>query len=174
MKIIFLLLSGLITLSFTFSISKNQNSFSTTFSCSDTIKGITESSELQTLAKNFNPRQLNLNSSLLENVELNKFLTKTDKASIRSNEDFDYFITMIVLKQYELHITKFHQSFDLFSMKAGNAGFIVESFVELSHQPADTKGLKSSVVMDYIASNDKLKNDNTISVIVEKINALAK
>lgn len=173
MKIIFLLLSGIIALSFASSSFENQFVQPGIVYYNDSIQE-TEPTILQKMAQNFNPKQLNLNNSLLENVELNSYLTKTDKEVIRSSEDYDYFITMIVLKQYELHITKFHQAFDLFSMKAGNAGFVVQSFVELSHQPEGTKGLKSSEVLTYIASNEKLKNDSSINEIVERINALPK
>jgi hypothetical protein len=133
-----------------------------------------DSIHLVKYATNFKAKQLNLTNSILENPELNVFLSKKDKSGFKSNPNFDYFITMIVLKQYELHITKFHQGFDLFTMKAGNAGFIVSSFVELSKLPAGIKGINSSYILDYIASNDKLKNEPSIAEIVNKINNLPK
>ena len=81
---------------------------------------------------------------------------------------------MIVLKQYEFHITKFHQGFDLYTMKAGNAGFIVSSFVEISKLPIGIKGVNSSYILEFIASNDKLKNEPSIVEIVNRINNLPK
>ena len=135
---------------------------------------IDDSLHLVKYASNFKAKQLNLTNSILENPELNTLLMKKDKLIFKSNANFDYFITMIVLKQYEFHITKFHQGFDLFTMKAGNAGFIVSSFVELSKLPTGTKGINSSYVLDYIASNDKLKKEPSIAEIVNRINNLPK
>lgn len=174
MKKVVLLLTILITLSFSY-FSRNTESLSG-FNLYNNEEGdsIRDTLKLRELAASFNPKQLNLTNSLLENVDLNNFLSKTDKQLIKSSPDFDYFITMIVLKQYELHKTKFHQGFDLFSMKSGNAGFIVSSFVELSSQAKDIKWLNSSYVMDYIAGNEKLKNEVAISEIVNKLNALPK
>jgi hypothetical protein len=59
-------------------------------------------------------------------------------------------------------------------MKLGNAGFIVNSFVELCKLPAEIKGLNSSYVMEFIAGNEKLKVDPTIVEIVNAINAIPK
>ena len=174
MKKVLLLLAVLTTLSFSYIPKKNGNlvtSNSDNYEEGDSIK---DTLKLRELASSFNPKQLNLTNSLLENVDLNNFLTNTDKQLIKASPDFDYFITMIVLKQYELHKTKFHQGFDLFSMKSGNAGFIVSSFVELSSQAKDIKWLNSSYVMDYIAGNEKLKNESSISDIVTKLNAIPK
>jgi hypothetical protein len=135
---------------------------------------VDDSLHLVKYATNFKAKQLNLTNSILENPELNIFLSKKDKSTFKTNPNFDYFITMIVLKQYELHITKFHQGFDLFTMKAGNAGFIVSSFVEISKLPAGIKGINSTYVLEFIASNNKLKNEPSIAEIVNRINNLPK
>lgn len=174
MKKVLLLLTVLITLSFSYVSKKNGNSKSADFNNYEEGDSIKDTLKLRELVANFNPKQLNLNNSLLENVALNNFLSKTDKSLIKSSPDYEFFVTMIVLKQYELHKTKFHQGFDLFSMKAGNAGFIVSSFVEISSQDKDIKWLNSSYVMEFIAGNEKLKNEVTISEIVNKLNALPK
>ena len=97
-----------------------------------------------------------------------------DKNTITANEDFDYFITVIILKQYQFQLTKFHQSYDLYSMRLGNAGFIVKSFVELAKLPENIKGVQAEYVLEYIASNEKLKNEPLIVEIVNSINALPK
>ena len=133
-----------------------------------------DSVHLVKYATNFKPKQLNLTNSILENPELNAFLMNKDKSIIKINSNFEYFITMIVLKQYEFHITKFHQGFDLYTMKAGNAGFIVSSFVEISKLPIGIKGVNSSYILEFIASNDKLKNEPSIVEIVNRINNLPK
>ena len=133
-----------------------------------------DSVHLVKYATNFKPKQLNLTNSILENPELNVFLMNKDKSIIKINSNFEYFITMIVLKQYEFHITKFHQGFDLYTMKAGNAGFIVSSFVEISKLPIGIKGINSSYILEFIASNDKLKNEPSIVEIVNRINNLPK
>ncbi len=133
-----------------------------------------DSVHLVKYATNFKPKQLNLTNSILENPELNAFLMNKDKSIIKTNSNFDYFITMIVLKQYEFHITKFHQGFDLYTMKAGNAGFIVSSFVEISKLPVGIKGINSSYILEFIAANDKLKNEPSIVEIVNRINNLPK
>jgi hypothetical protein len=135
---------------------------------------VDDSLHLVKYATNFKAKQLNLTNSILENPELNIFLSKIDKSTFKTNPNFDYFITMIVLKQYELHITKFHQGFDLFTMKAGNAGFVVSSFVEISKLPAGIKGINSTYVLEFIASNNKLKNEPSIAEIVNRINKLSK
>ena len=129
---------------------------------------------LRGIADNFHPLQLNLSNSILENGELNNFLLKTDKQTISSSTDFDYFITMIILKEYYLQISKYHQGFDLFTMKTGTAEFIVKSFVDLSKTPIDAKGLDASKILDYIALNEKLKNESSINELVTSINALKK
>lgn len=134
---------------------------------------LSDSSILRSLASSFKPNQLNLTNSIIENVSLNKFLSTEDKVSIKSDKDFNYFITMIVLKQYEFHITKYHQGFDLFTMRAGNASFIVNSFVELSHLPEGTKSVNSSYILEYIANNQSLKNDSSISEIINRISSLS-
>lgn len=174
MKKVLLLLMIFVTLGFKCFSMNNENLISSNLFNYEEGDSIKDTLKLRELAANFNPKQLNLNNSLLENVALNNFLSKTDKQLIKSSPDFDYFITMIVLKQYELHKTKFHQGFDLFSMKAGNAGFIVSSFVELSSQDKDIKWLNSSYIMEFIAGNDKMKNEVAISEIVNKLNALPK
>ena len=133
-----------------------------------------DSVHLVKYATNFKPKQLNLTNSILENPELNAFLMNKDKSIIKINSNFEYFITMIVLKQYEFHITKFHQGFDLYTMKAGNAGFIVSSFVEISKLPVGIKGINSSYILEFIAANDKLKNEPSIVEIVNRINNLPK
>ncbi len=133
-----------------------------------------DSVHLVKYATNFKPKQLNLTNSILENPELNAFLMNKDKSIIKINSNFEYFITMIVLKQYEFHITKFHQGFDLYTMKAGNAGFIVSSFVEISKLPVGIKGVNSSYILEFLASNDKLKNEPSIVEIVNRINNLPK
>ena len=133
-----------------------------------------DSVHLVKYATNFKPKQLNLTNSILENPELNVFLMNKDKSIIKINSNFEYFITMIVLKQYEFHITKFHQGFDLYTMKAGNAGFIVSSFVEISKLPVGIKGVNSSYILEFLASNDKLKNEPSIVEIVNRINNLPK
>ncbi len=133
-----------------------------------------DSVHLVKYATNFKPKQLNLTNSILENPDLNAFLMNKDKSIIKINSNFEYFITMIVLKQYEFHITKFHQGFDLYTMKAGNAGFIVSSFVEISKLPIGIKGVNSSYILEFIASNDKLKNEPSIVEIVNRINNLPK
>ncbi len=133
-----------------------------------------DSVHLVKYATNFKPKQLNLTNSILENPELNVFLMNKDKSIIKINSNFEYFITMIVLKQYEFHITKFHQGFDLYTMKAGNAGFIVSSFVEISKLPVGIKGINSSYILEFIAANDKLKNEPSIVEIVNRINNLPK
>ena len=133
-----------------------------------------DSVHLVKYATNFKPKQLNLTNSILENPELNAFLMNKDKSIIKINSNFEYFITMIVLKQYEFHITKFHQGFDLYTMKAGNAGFIVSSFVEISKLPVGIKGINSSYILEFIAANDKLKNEPSIVEIVNIINNLPK
>ena len=133
-----------------------------------------DSVHLVKYATNFKPKQLNLTNSILENPELNAFLMNKDKSIIKINSNFEYFITMIVLKQYEFHITKFHQGFDLYTMKAGNAGFIVSSFVEISKLPVGIKGVNSSYILEFLASNDKLKNEPSIEEIVNRINNLPK
>jgi len=135
---------------------------------------VDDSLHLVKYATNFKAKQLNLMNSILENPELNIFLSKIDKSTFKTNPNFDYFITMIVLKQYELHITKFHQGFDLFTMKAGNAGFVVSSFVEISKLPAGIKGINSTYVLEFIASNNKLKNEPSITEIVNRIIKLSK
>ncbi len=127
---------------------------------------------LRGIADNFHPLQLNLSNSILENGELNNFLVNTNKQSISSNVDFDYFITLIILKEYYLQISKYHQGFDLLSMKAGTADFIVKSYIELSKNPADVKWLNTSSILEYIASNEKLKNETSIIELVNSINAL--
>lgn len=133
-----------------------------------------DSVHLVKYATNFKPKQLNLTNSILENPELNAFLMNKDKSIIKINSNFEYFITMIVLKQYEFHITKFHQGFDLYTMKAGNAGFIVSSFVEISKLPVGIKGINSSYILEFIAANYKLKNEPSIVEIVNRINNLPK
>ena len=133
-----------------------------------------DSVHLVKYATNFKPKQLNLTNSILENPELNSFLMNKDKSIIKNNSNFEYFITMIVLKQYEFHITKFHQGFDLYTMKAGNAGFIVSSFVEISKLPIGIKGINSSYILEFLASNDKFKNEPSIVEIVNRINNLPK
>lgn len=133
-----------------------------------------DSVHLVKYATNFKSKQLNLTNSIVENPELNAFLMNKDKSIIKKNSNFEYFITMIVLKQYEFHITKFHQGFDLYTMKAGNAGFIVSSFVEISKLPVGIKGINSSYILEFIAANDKLKNEPSIVEIVNRINNLPK
>jgi hypothetical protein len=133
-----------------------------------------DSVHLVKYATNFKSKQLNLTNSILENPELNAFLMNKDKSIIKKNSNFEYFITMIVLKQYEFHITKFHQGFDLYTMKAGNAGFIVSSFVEISKLPVGIKGVNSSYILEFITANDKLKNEPSIVEIVNRINNLPK
>ncbi len=167
MKRVLLLLTLLLIINF------SENAFSQETVSAET--GLVKSTlNLRQLAISFSPKQLNLNSALLENTELNNFLSSTDKAAIKADPDFDFFITMIVLKQYEFHLTKFHQPFDLFSMKAGNAGFIVQSIVELCALPPETRGMKSSEIITHIESNEKLKSDPAISEIVNKINTIKK
>jgi hypothetical protein len=134
---------------------------------------VDDSLHLVRFATNFKAKQLNLTNSILENPELNVLLSKKDISSFKTNSNFDYFITMIVLKQFEFHITKYHQGFDLFTMKAGNAGFIVSSFVELSHLPEGTKSVNSSYILEYIANNQSLKNDSSISEIINRISSLS-
>ena len=173
MKKIILLLTVLITLSFNYSLNKNTQIINSTKlePYGDSIQDVLK---LRDLATRFNPKQLNLNSSLLENIELNNFLSKTDKVAIKGSPEFNFFITMILLKQYELHITKFHQGFDLFSMKAANAGFIVSSFVEMSPLPKDIKGINSSYIMEYIDSTEAMKNDPAIGEIYNRIKSISK
>ena len=129
---------------------------------------------LDVFALKFEANQLNLTNSIIQNTELNNFLKNQDKKNIKSNVNFEYFISMIILKQYEFHITKYHQGFDLFTMRAGNAGFIVSSFVEICNLPEGTKGVNSSYIIDYISTNEKLKNEPNISIILNRISNLPK
>jgi hypothetical protein len=153
-----------------FSFSINNRDSLTVDINEDTLSKI---SVLKSLAISFKPNQLNLTNSIIENLSLNKFLSTEDKISIKSDKDFNYFISMIILKQYEFHISKYHQGFDLFTMKAGNAGFIVNSFFELSHLPEGTKGINSSYILEYIANDESLKNDSSITEIINRISSLS-
>ena len=154
---------------FSFSIN-NRDSVLTSFE----EDSLTKTSVLKSLADSFKPNQLNLTNSIIENSSLNNFLSSQNKTSLKSQQDFNYFIIVIILKQYELHITKYHQGFDLFTMRAGNAGFIVNSFVELSNLPEGTKGINSSYILEYITNNEDLKNNSSITEIVNRINSLPK
>lgn len=172
MKIFLLLLTAVLTLSMSsLHSSKLINSISVV-SFADSVEN--NSLSLKEVCANFNPKQLNLTNSIIENVELNKFLSNLDKNTITTNEDFDYFITMIILKQYQFQLTKFHQGYDLYSMRLGNAGFIVKSFVDLAKLPENIKGVQAEYILEYIASNEKLKNEPLIVEIVNSINALPK
>jgi hypothetical protein len=153
---------------FSFSIN-NRDSLKVVIN-EDTLSG---SSILRSVADSFKPNQLNLTNSIIENVSLNNFLSTEDKIRIKSDKDFNYFISMVLLKQYEFHIIKYHQGFDLFTMRAGNAGFIVNSFIELSHLPEVTKGINSSYILEYIANDESLKNDSSISEIINRISSLS-
>lgn len=134
---------------------------------------VDDSLHLVRYATNFKAKQLNLTNSILENPELNILLSEKDKSSFKTNSNFNYFITMIILKQFEFHITKYHQGFDLFTMRAGNAGFIVNSFIELSHLPEGTKSINSSYILEYIVNDESLKNDSSISEIINRISSLS-
>lgn len=172
MKTFILLLVGLLTLSVSSFNNSSWIHVSSKTSQEDSLS--TNSLKLRDICANYSPHQLNLTNAIIENVEFNKFLTNTDKQTIINSEDFDYFITVIVLKQYQFQVTKYHQGYDLYSMRLGNAGFIVKSFVELAKLPADIKGINAEYVLQYIASNEKLKNEPLIIEIVNSINSLPK
>jgi len=172
MKLFSTLLLALIFISFdVFSANNTKGSNSI---LKDFSNQLDDSLQLKQVATSFTPKQLNLTNSILENGELNKFLSKSDKEAIRSHTDFDLFITTILLKQYQFHLTKFHQGFDLYSMRMGNAGFVVSSFVQLAKLPDTTKGINSSFIMEYVAASDKLKAEPSIMELVNAINAIPK
>ncbi len=172
MKYLVLLLVGI--LAFSLSSFKNSTFEHTVLFNSPPDSLVNNSLNLKDVSNKYVPKQLNLTNSIIENTEFNKFLSSTDRQTLASNPDFDVFITTIILKQYQFQLLKYHQGFDLYSMKLGNAGFIVNSFVELCRLSPEIKGLNSSYVMDFIAGNEKLKVDPTIVEIVNAINAIPK
>jgi hypothetical protein len=172
MKLFSTLVLGLIFVSFGAFGANNTKGSNSIFIHSN--NQLDDSLKLKQVASSFIPKQLNLTNSILENGELNKFLATANKEVISSHADFDLFITTILLKQYQFHLTKFHQGFDLYSMRMGNAGFVVSSFVQLAKLPDTTKGINSSFIMEYVAASEKLKAEPSIMELVNAINAIPK
>jgi hypothetical protein len=158
---------------FTLSFSSFSNIKNNSILFNDSI--IKDSSLLRNFAYNFKANQLNLSNSIIENADLNKFLTINKKDDIKVKPDFEYFVVLLILKQYELHITKYHQGFDLYSMRIGNGTFIVDSFLDISNKSnLEKKWLNSSYILEFIAANEKYSADSVISEIVTRINNLPK
>ena len=119
----------------------------------------------------FEPNNINLDSSLKQNIEIDSFLTKTDKKCLDRQSNLNYFICTFLLKQYYFHLVNYHQGYDLLSMKTGNAKYIIESFEKLSKLESNLEMLNSRYVIDYITATEMLKNDKSIMKLVNKIKA---
>lgn len=140
----------------------------------DSLQPVSDTLSLLNYALKFNATEINITNSIFKSTELNQFLLNANKVELKTKTDFDLFIVLLVLKEYELQMTKFHQGFDLFSNKIGNGSYIIDSFFEIANVSKDVKWLNSSFIMDFIASNEKFNNEPSIVEIVAKINSLPK
>lgn len=120
----------------------------------------------------FDPNNVNLDSSLKQNIEIDSFLTKTDKKCLDRQSNLNYFICILLLKQYYFHFVNYHQGYDLLSMKTGNAKYVIESFQKLSKLNTNLEMLNSRYVIDYINATEILKNDKSIMQLVNKIKGM--
>jgi hypothetical protein len=122
------------------------------------------------LAINFKPTNLNFDKSVINDEKLNAFLQNVDYECLKKQDKFEFFICIILLKQYKYHIANFHQGYDLLSMNSNNAKVIIDNFILFSRlNNTNLEMLNSRYVVDYVEANNILRNNNEIKNIVIEI-----
>jgi len=75
------------------------------------------------------------------------------------NEKLNYFITVLILKQYKFQLKNYHQGYDLFSMDKNNGKYIVEKYLLLlGKKRNDLEMLNSGYIVDYLSKKEYKKS----------------
>lgn len=95
-------------------------------------------------------------------ISKNESLSRFDVAYIlESGEEVDDIVYIILLKQYLFHLGKYHQGYDLLSMRKGQAKHLVNYFLEQNHITGEefVNSAMPYVIIKAQGSTNKLIND---------------
>ncbi|REC52553.1 hypothetical protein DRF68_02185 [Candidatus Chryseobacterium massiliae] len=138
----------------------NKSAHSYNIKCNDSIIKKYESFFI-TRSENFIPSDINLYKSIESDRKLNSFIDslKMYDSCFYKNEKLNYFITVLILKQYKFQLKNYHQGYDLFSMDKNNGKYIVEKYLLLlGKKRNDLEMLNSGYIVDYLSKKEYKKS----------------
>jgi hypothetical protein len=116
----------------------------------------------------FDATTMNLSKSL--NPDLNLFLLKVDTNCLRSQKEYEKFISLILAKLFLHHLKCCNQSYDLQSMEQDGGKMIVNEFKRMAgYQNQNMEMLSSATVVLFIQKNPDLKEAKEISSLLKMI-----
>jgi hypothetical protein len=116
----------------------------------------------------FKAENVMLNKSL--SPELSSFVLRIDTTCLRRQKEYRVFITTILAKLYYYHLICCNQGYDLRSMKEGASNVIINEFEVLgNYKEKGLEMLNSGNIIDFISTEESLKNNIPIQELVRKI-----
>ncbi len=112
-------------------------------------------------AHEFNATTIDLNSSL--SSDLKSFLFSVDTTCLRKQNEYRYFIGLILGKLAYHHLKCCNQHYDLYQMREGAAAVIINEFNKLAgYEGKRFEMLNSGLIVDYIKSDTMLSTSPAI------------
>lgn len=125
-------------------------------------------SSLLKYAYTFEPSTINLSKSL--SPQLDAFLLNIDTNCLRQQKEYRVFTTIILAKLYYNHLKCCNQGYDLQSMETGGAKVIIEEFKKIAgYQNQQLEMLNSGVILDFLKSDQTLKENTVLKDLIDKI-----
>jgi len=119
-------------------------------------------------ADNYSPNNIDLGKTL--DHSLDSFPLHVDTICLRSQKEYEYFITEILAKLFYYHILNGHQSYDLLSMDEGGAKVIIHEFKKMAgYGTIHMEMLSSGVVVDFIQQNKVLRTNPRLGKLLKQI-----
>ncbi len=99
----------------------------------------------------FEPTEIRIDKSIKKDKILNSLLNRADMMCFKQDEKKSkYIVAIILLKQYLFHLKCCNQSYDLLSMKEGNAQKIIDYFLLMTQQNEyNIEVLSSQKIVQY-------------------------
>ncbi|MEM6892759.1 MAG: hypothetical protein AAF554_03645 [Bacteroidota bacterium] len=115
----------------------------------------------------FQPDEINLSrNQFLLDESLNNFLSD----SLISQDDKEYVVNVILLKQYSYHLKRSHQGYNLLSMRSNKSGkAIIDYFLKQNSISPNEEFVNSGAA--HLILKDKPNEDEIIIELIKKIDA---
>lgn len=117
----------------------------------------------------FQPEYIDLNSSICADTSMTRLFQEVPLSSLRQQKNYDYFLTIILLKLYHFHLVQGHQGYDLISMKKEEASLLIDDFCSKAHVKPNIEMINSAYIMEYIKQRPTLIQDSYIIAIMDSI-----
>jgi hypothetical protein len=115
----------------------------------------------------FTPSTIDINKlELFEKFDVN-FIFNQDYYKNKSKKN--HIATIIILKQYLFHLKRSNQSYDIKSMRNGNAKIIIDYFFDINKIDTTQESISSSIAYIKLTENESKDYDKKISEILQEI-----